>query len=274
MLNHVTLFPVRNSDLRTTYIYVAYFTLIRYILLIMDKGARRKRPDYFAGKMPPRKAEREDLMSRKTDIAYEQIKNKILEGELEPLSDISEEELQKELNISRTPIREACQRLKKEGFVYIYPCKGTIVTEITGDLIREIYQMRLLNEPFIAAQACRANFDHARLLKKREALANPPPDLPAEEMRRYHINLDRDLHGSLLRFCTNRFLQSTMAIVFDHNHRIRVRVSRPYTDNDQSVTEHIGIIDAVLSRDEALAEERVRHHINESNRITTGFFLS
>ena len=211
--------------------------------------------------------------NRKTDIAYEQIKNKILEGELAPLSDINEEALQDELNISRTPIREACQRLKKEGFVYIYPCKGTIVAEITADIIREIYQMRILNEPFIAIQAGRSHTDRKWLLKKREAFVNPPTGLSEEDVRRYHINLDRDLHTSLLKFCTNRFLFSAMSIVHDHNHRIRIKVSHPNTDNDRSVTEHVSIIDALLERNEALIEEKMRHHIEESNRITSGFFL-
>ena len=62
----------------------------------------------------------------KTDIAYEYLKNKIVTWEIPPMSDISEEQLQKELDISRTPIREAILRLEKDGFVYLYPRKGTI----------------------------------------------------------------------------------------------------------------------------------------------------
>lgn len=213
------------------------------------------------------------MSTRKADIAYEQIKNKILEGALAPLSDINEEALQHELNISRTPIREACQRLMKEGFVYIYPCKGTIVAEITADIIREIYQTRILTEPFIAVQAARSYVDRKWLLKKRDAFTNPPAGLSEEEFRRYYINLDRDLHTSLLKFCTNRFLLNVISIVHDHNHRIRIKVSRPNTNNDRSISEHVDIIDALLERDEALIEQKMRHHIEESNRITSGFFL-
>lgn len=69
-------------------------------------------------------------MAAKSDIAYEIIKEKIIKGELQPLSDISEEALQQELNISRTPIREAIQKLSKEGFVYIYARKGTLVSPV------------------------------------------------------------------------------------------------------------------------------------------------
>lgn len=44
-------------------------------------------------------------MNSKSDYAYREIKNKIIQGELAPLSDIVEERFQEELNISRTPIR-------------------------------------------------------------------------------------------------------------------------------------------------------------------------
>ena len=54
-------------------------------------------------------------MNSKADEAYLIIKNKIINLELRPLSDLSEEAFQRELGISRTPIREAIQRLAKES---------------------------------------------------------------------------------------------------------------------------------------------------------------
>ena len=80
----------------------------------------------------------------KTDSAYEYIKAKIINGDYPPLSDISEDTLQKEMNMSRTPVREAILRLEKEDFVYVYPRKGTIVTAVTLDLIEDIYGVRQL----------------------------------------------------------------------------------------------------------------------------------
>ena len=84
-------------------------------------------------------------MNSKADEAYNIIKNKIINLELRPLSDLSEEAFQRELGISRTPIREAIQRLAKEGFVRIYSRKATIVSDITLDLINSVYEVRLLN---------------------------------------------------------------------------------------------------------------------------------
>ena len=83
----------------------------------------------------------------KTDYAYEYIKGKIISGEYPPLSDISEDTLQKELEVSRTPVREAILRLEKEDLVHVYPRKGTIVSAITLDLIEDVYGVRELIEP-------------------------------------------------------------------------------------------------------------------------------
>ncbi|WP_439631221.1 GntR family transcriptional regulator [Shinella sp.] len=213
------------------------------------------------------------MANTKTATAYEAIKFKIIEGELQPLGDISEDSLQKELDLSRTPIREACQRLSKEGFIYIYPSKGMIVAEVTADLIRDIYEMRLLNEPFIAAQSCRQNSSKDWIKALREKLVNPPNDLSEEAKRRYFIDIDRTLHDGLLKDCKNRFLLSSMAIVLDHNHRIRIKVSHPYHGEDRSVLEHIDIIDAYLARDEAEVERQMRHHIEESRKITFNNFF-
>ncbi len=80
------------------------------------------------------KSVKEDKFSN----AYEYIKNKIILGEYLPLQDISDMELQKELGMSRTPIREAIQRLEKDSFVKIYPRKGTLVGEIDYNLVNAI----------------------------------------------------------------------------------------------------------------------------------------
>lgn len=208
----------------------------------------------------------------KKALAYELIKNKIVEGELQPLSDISEDELQKELDISRTPIREALQKLQKEGFVYIYPRKGTIVAEVTEDLIKEIYYMRVLNEPHIVRQACR-HIPEEWLEGKREAFLQPPSHLDPIAQRRHYMFLDRDLHMGFLKYCNNRFLENIMAVVYDHNHRIRLKVSDPRLYNgDHSIEEHLEIIDAALSKDYDKIESVVSLHVQNSCSISVRYF--
>ena len=207
----------------------------------------------------------------KKKLAYDIIKAKIIEGELAPLMDISEDDLQKELGFSRTPVREAIQHLQKEGFVYIYPRKGTIVAEVTEDLIKEIFHMRVLNEAYIVKQAC--NFVPPEWLEEKKNQFLTPPGLPPTALRSHMMQLDRELHSGFLKYCNNRFLQNIMSVVYDHNHRIRLIVSDPRpSEGDNSVEEHLSIIEAAISKDPAAIDAFVNTHINRSRAISVRYF--
>lgn len=84
--------------------------------------------------------------------AYEYIKDAIIEGKFEPGMRLAEESLAKELNLSRTPIREAIKHLEVEGLVV--PLKrGVSVRQFTNEDIRQIYDLRTLLEGYAASQA-------------------------------------------------------------------------------------------------------------------------
>src|SRR5699024_7989304 len=83
---------------------------------------------------------------------YEYIKEAIIKGKYGPGMRLTEEALAKELNISRTPIREAIQQLLYDGV--ITPLKrGVIVREFTKDDIRQIYDLRAVLESYAASEA-------------------------------------------------------------------------------------------------------------------------
>ena len=195
-------------------------------------------------------------MTSKADDAYRIIKDKIVTLQLKPSSDISEDELIKELNISRTPIREAIQKLAKDRFVIVYPRKGTVVSEISLDLINSIYEVRLLNEPHMARNACmRVSDEWLRMLKKRFLDFKGKEDLLA------YIDLDYELHKGLTSYTNNIFLKNMFSVVNDHNHRIRIQTSKRNRDYQRSVQEHLLILEAMERRDEDAVEQAVRDHV-------------
>lgn len=213
------------------------------------------------------------MNSNKTELAYEMIKRKIINWEYPPLKDIQEDKLQEELQISRTPIREAILKLEKEGFLYIYPRKITIVTEVTSDLIEEIYLFRELNEPYLYLKAYHS-MDINWFKDMKNKFINPPSNLSDEELRIYLIELDTEFHSEILNNCNNRFLINTMKIVYDHNQRIRLRASFPTQVNDNSTKEHVELIDAILSKDENLLNELSLKHIRQAKTYLIKFFSS
>lgn len=207
-------------------------------------------------------------MKSKADEAYNIIKEKIVNLQLQPSADISEEKLIQELNISRTPIREALQKLAKDGFVIVYPRKGTIVADITLDLINSIYEIRILNEPHMSRIACMKIHDEWIQRMKAGFLSFGEQDVDIAG----YIRLDYELHTELTRHTNSIFLKNLFKVVNDHNHRIRIQTSRRNDVYGRSIQEHLEIIKALEGRNEAAVEEAVRTHILTAKREAFDYF--
>ena len=96
---------------------------------------------------------------KKSDIVYKEIKRMIIEGELKPMTDISEDEFSRHFQTSRTPVHEAIMKLEEEGFVYVYPRKGTFVSAISLAEMQHVYEIRMLTEPTLIRHACKVISD-------------------------------------------------------------------------------------------------------------------
>lgn len=81
------------------------------------------------------------------DQAYQLVKGRILHAELLPDSFVDEAGLAAELGTSKTPVRQALNRLSTEGFIRILPQRGTLVQRISVTDIQQVYYLRALLEP-------------------------------------------------------------------------------------------------------------------------------
>ena len=201
----------------------------------------------------------------KSDEAYKYLKRKIITGEYQPLMDLSEEEIQKALNISRTPVREAMQLLKTDDLILIYPQKGTVVAPVTVKLIRDVYSVRKLIEPYLCQCVIETVQDLSVFINLRSKLEHVP-DLCNPQSRTDFISIDAELHWTLLKYCNNPFIVSTMSKILDHSDRFRCLSSDPI--KDKSIQEHIRIIDAILSNDVKSAKQAALKHICHSEKNT------
>lgn len=114
------------------------------------------------------------------DIAFEQLRDAIVSGELKPGTRLHQDAIAEELGISRMPLREALRRLDELGFVTIRHHRGTFVTEPSIDEIRDTYAVRTLLESASAAEAAR-NIGNERLERLREILSDAREALEAED---------------------------------------------------------------------------------------------
>ncbi|MBO6258320.1 MAG: GntR family transcriptional regulator [Succinivibrio sp.] len=201
-------------------------------------------------------------MENKSDFAFKYIREKIISGEYAPLTALSESALQEELKTSRTPIREAVLRLRDLGFIYIYSSKATVVSELSLDLINEMYSTRFLCEPYAYASAV-SHLNKTEIEQFKHSFENIPSSLNANERRMYLIGLDDTLHETLLKGCTNRFILKTLSMVYYHNRRLR-----RFVKEQISISEHVNLIDAVLKENEDLIKQKTLEHL-EHSRVTT-----
>ena len=117
------------------------------------------------------------MKNKKTEV-YRIIKQRIIEGILAPGLPINEIELATDLNVSKTPVREALRQLEREGFVTTTPGRGSMVSPITFQDIREIYEMREILECCAAKRgALRCDVAEVRESKRQlEKMMGKNPD--------------------------------------------------------------------------------------------------
>ena len=81
-----------------------------------------------------------------TELTYRSIKQNLLDGTLGELSRLTEESLATQLGISKSPVREALNRLEAEGLVCIEPRRGAYVRQFSPKEIRDLYELREILE--------------------------------------------------------------------------------------------------------------------------------
>lgn len=190
--------------------------------------------------------------------AYRIIKEKIISCQLPPGSILNERELVQEVGASRTPIREALHRLEKENLVLIIPQRGTFVCEITPKVINDIYQIREIIEPNLVSMVTPSIPEEVLLRFKHEFLGLAAYDYAVLAKR------DHEFHFTIIDQVGNDCLKQLMENMYAQNERIRVLLTRLPQRMQETIEEHIAIIDGMLSRDCQRAAKAMRKHLIQS----------
>lgn len=205
------------------------------------------------------------------DKAYEELKELIISGKLQANERIDEDFLSKSLNVSRTPVREAVNRLEQENWINIVPRKGMFVNNISIKEINDIFQVRSNLEPIILEMAFyKINREELIDLKDKFLYFLSKNSLTSQEKKELDI-LDNDLHLLILKNCNNNFIIKMMENVYEHNMRIRNISSQPPIRRFDATKEHIDIIESILNDNLQSAIEMLKVH---NLKAKEGFFFS
>ena len=213
--------------------------------------------------MPQAKPKTEPKPPRRTPIdgIYERIRQKVLDSELAPGSQILEQELAVMLGVSRTPVREAVIRLQSEGLLEIIPRHGVRIVPVAVSDMREIYDVLISLEPRAAELLAARGASPEELSVLEASCCRMTDALGRGEMEEWAL-ADEEFHLGIVRLSGNRRLADIVLNCWDQVHRARYFTLRlrKHPRPSKSIEEHYEIIEAIRRCDAKGASASYRTH--------------
>lgn len=201
---------------------------------------------------------------RASERAYQTLREEIVEWELPPGSVLGEVEQSTRLGVSRTPIREALARLVADGLVSPQAGRGLVVTAISTDNIRELFEVREALEMQAARRAASRGDRRVFTALEREFIAVPDLIEHDDPARHAYYGLVTRLDEAIDQACGNSYLVAAIDGLRTH----LVRVRRLAKDNparlSAAASEHLLIVQAIVARDGDLAAHATHVHLHHA----------
>ena len=171
---------------------------------------------------------------------------------------LDERSMAEQLQVSRTPLREALTRLENDGFIEIRPRKGVFVVRKTmGEILEMIVAWAALESMAARLAADAATDGEIRDLRKH-ALRHSESSARADLSEYSEANIR--FHQMILEMSGCRLLAAMADELFVHMHGVRRRALEENNRATRSVVDHLEIIEALEARDANLAARLVREH--------------
>jgi DNA-binding GntR family transcriptional regulator len=198
---------------------------------------------------------------------YGAIKDMIISNLLRPGHKLVHEELAKSLGVSRTPVREALERLQQESFIVRVPRRGCFVSEITAGEARELYGVREALELYALRQTAAIGLTPANI-RALEGVLRKYAALVKDNVMRERLQVDRDFHLTLAAIPGNRALSDMLEAVYERIFlKIRTEGFRT-TRGAEGYEEHVALLKALKKADFTKAEKMLAKHITQGrNRL-------
>ena len=212
--------------------------------------------------MTRRMAAAREPVTRAADSAeqiYEHVKTMAMTFAIRPGERVNEVEIARSLNVSRTPLREALNRLMVEGFLTRAPNRGFIGRPLDAKQVFDLYELRRALEASIAAIACERATDDEIL--ELERFVKSSRDRPEDTRASSLLALDEEFHERVARLTRNDEMVRALKSINARIHYFRwidmQNGRRRYTQQ-----EHLRIVKALKARDAPAVATLVEGHIS------------
>jgi DNA-binding GntR family transcriptional regulator len=207
---------------------------------------------------------------RASDLAYEQLRARILDLRMPPGTAVNEHAVAAELGLSRMPVHEAVARLAADRFITVLPRRGSVVTAFGLEDVLDMFDAREAIECGVAHVAARRATDEdlARLRLLVEAADRAREGTDHEQFLRD----DHEIHALLVHMVRNPLLQDAADRLLLHNLRFWRShwSSRPALRT--TMLSHGPLLTALEARDADAAERAMREHIGASLQLLSASF--
>jgi DNA-binding GntR family transcriptional regulator len=191
------------------------------------------------------------------------LREAILHGYFESGEKLDQDRIAEELEVSRTPVREAVRRLESEGFVEVRPHHGAFIAKVSPQGIRDVYEIRRLLEAEIARQVTplipESVFDELD-----RSLTETQAQFEAGDSAK-HFESDVCFHETIADFVENKLLKEVLDGLTNRISIVRRFAQlQPGPHLVESFKEHRAILQVMRQRDPEQAAELMRLHLEES----------
>jgi DNA-binding GntR family transcriptional regulator len=199
-----------------------------------------------------------------TEEAHRRIRTDIIEGRIRPNMHLVANDLAQQLEISRTPIREALQLLASEGLV-IATRRGFVVREHSSEEIRFIYEVRAALEEMAARLAAeRATDEHIAALERLGAHTQAAADSPRDVI----VDLNNAFHEAVMNAAGNPHLHDINSRNSQHFFNYNIAKLYSHDEAARAVSEHELILKAIKGRHSDDAAKAAREHVMNALEVT------
>jgi len=192
------------------------------------------------------------------DRAYQGIRAGILKGDFPPGSFIEEAMACEVTGVSRSPVREALNRLAAEGYLELHRRRGAMVRRLSATELRDLYEVRLMVETHAVRKICR---DRRTLPPELLRLCEMHEAMPAEDLLGC-VEINRLFHQALVAAAGNRVLVDVFDGLQAPLSRVAmVSLQQGFGKTEVIEDEHREMIAALSVHDEARALAVVERHL-------------
>lgn len=193
-----------------------------------------------------------------TDRVFDHLFQAITQLELHPGAKLSEAEISDQLGVSRQPVRDAFFRLSQRGYVQILPQRGTLVTRISEEQVLNAMFIRMALECACIEDVPALSADQIKSLS--DILEQQHIAMQADDGPKFNA-LDESFHQRLCELAGRGHIWSL--ILEQKGHLDRVRWLSLAFHQNEALTEHRGILDALTIGRTDRAKSLLKAHLNK-----------